>query len=162
MSYRAAKRPRVMQTVAKRPIDKSLLAVNSTANTSQTALALTTATFPCTVTGLRWDLNYLHTITTGNATVFWSIVVVHDGLSPSTMSTSNGGDMYTPEQDVLAFGVLCGADADAGTGNIQAKSIGNTKTMRKLKAGDSLQLLVLSSAANSGSFIGAIQFFCKS
>lgn len=155
-SGRAIARP------SKRPIDKELIAVSQTLTNSQSSTTLKTTTFPCTVVGLRWDLSGSSSLTTGPSRADWAIVVVHDGLSESTMSTSDGSDFYTPEQDVLAFGSGRIMDADGGAGNLQVHWSGTTKTMRKLKQGDVLKVISLASNANAGVFQGIVQFFCKS
>ncbi len=157
------KRPRsaVVATV-KRPIDKELKVVNVALTNSQTTSTLKTTTFPCTVVGLRWSISAQSTLTTGASLVTWAIVVVHDGNSANTMATSDGADFYTPEQDVLTFGVARFPDSDAGNGPNVIQFEGATKTMRKLKQGDLLQLITLANLASVGVFAGVVQFFCKS
>lgn len=145
-----SKRARTQMTGARssRPIDKSLISIEEAVNGSQTAVTLSTTTFPCTIVGLRWALSSNYTNTTGGGRIHWAIVLVPDGQSASTMATSSGADFYTPEQNVLAFGMGRFPDADANAGNVVGNWEGSTKTMRKMKAGDLLQFIVIGSATN--------------
>lgn len=152
--------PLVVQKSQTRPIDKDLISVSkSPLSTTQLSTVLKTATYPCTITGLRWDLDAV-AITTAVDFVTWAIVVVHDGDSANTMSATDGASFYQPEQDVLAFGELL------VSGNAQGNPIngahGNTKTMRKLKAGDQLVFIAVGTVVSGASLGGIIQFFCKS
>ncbi len=147
---------------SRRPTDKELIYVSQTFTSSNTSTTLKTTTFPYTIVGLRWNMSAIHTFSTGNSIVNWIIVVVHDGNSANTISQSNGADMYTPEQDVMAFGTLTLMDADAGFGSTTKPIMGSTKTMRKLKQGDLLQFITLCNNANAGTINGVVQFFCKS
>jgi len=147
---------------SRRPTAKELIFVSHTATTANTATTLKTTTFPCTVVGLRWALTFLSSSTASSGTVSWIIVVVKDGNSANTISQSNGADMYTPEQNVMAFGTVQTIDADLGAGPQSFNIMGSTKTMRKLQPGDLLQFISLSSVANSTVVRGVVQFFCKS
>lgn len=123
---------------------------------------MNTTTFPATVVGLRWSLSFSTNVTTADVRCYWAIVVIHDGLSAQTISTSDGSDFYTPEQDVLAFGVIDTTDYDNPAGPVAQNIEGSTKAMRKLKAGDKLSFITLNSIANGTLVRGAIQFFLKS
>jgi hypothetical protein len=145
-------RPRV-----KRPIDKQLIAINKTDINAQTSTVLKTTTFPCTVVGLRWSLATFQSTGTGEATTHWAVVVVRDGNAASAMSTGDASDFYTPEQDVLTFGVV------THDNNTTPKVFeGSTKTMRKMMGGDQLLFIAAGTATNINSMRGVIQFFCKS
>ena len=159
MSKRQAigKRPRA----APRPIDKELKVVNQTSTTSVTTTVLKTTTFPCTIVGLRWNMSST-SITANNTLLQWAIVLVQDGDSVNTPASSDGADFYTPEQNVLAFGVSRLMANNATGGNISWNWEGSTKTMRKMKQGDVLNFITLSDTANSISLDGIVQFFCKS
>lgn len=147
---------------ARRPIDKELKVVFKNMSAAQQQTILKTATFPCTLTGLRWDISANSILVSSPVTIHWCIVVVHDGNSANAMAISDAADFYTPEQDVLTFGITRLADADLGNGPSTTHWSGSTKTMRKLKQGDQLICLVQSTTAAVGAFIGIIQFFCKS
>ncbi len=147
---------------SRRPTDKELIYVNQTCTTSNVSTTMKTATFPCTIVGLRWNLTIRSLISTASPTVNWIIVVVRDGNSANTISQSNGADMYTPEQDVMAFGTVTVADTDVGQGPTIMHIQGTTKTMRKMQQGDLLQFITLASVANGAEALGVVQFFCKS
>ncbi len=145
-----------------RPIDKQLKVVAQTlSSAAQTATTLFTVTFPCTIVGLRWDVSIQGLITASDHLNRWAIVVVRDGNSANTMSASNAADFYTPEQDVLAFGVGWTIDRDIGSGPSSITTSGSTKTMRKLMAGDTVQMIGLCSAVAGSHMDAIIQFFCK-
>ncbi len=146
---------------SRRPTDKELIFVSQTATTSNVATTLKTATFPCTIVGVRWSMSMSNNVSTGDTIVNWIIVLVHDGNSANTISQSNGADMYTPENDVMAFGTTILSDSDIGAGNRTHNFKGMTKTMRKMRQGDLLQFITLASAANSAIVRGVVQFFCK-
>jgi len=145
---------------AKRPIDKELIVCSQTTTTSVVSTTLKTTTFPCTVVGLRWSLAF-SSVVASESVISWLIIVVKDGNSANTPSQSNGADMYTPEQNVLAFGVVVVGSTGAATDQIQHIE-GTTKTMRKLKQGDVLQLITLNSDVSGATLQGVVQFFCKS
>lgn len=132
-----------------RPIDKKLISAHDNVTASQTAHQLVNAQTSGTVTGLRWCLNS----NAGHA-VFWAIILVRGGQSPSQLGIPTAGNittMYSPEQDVLAHGILDEA------GNQQ----GETKTMRKLRAGDKIELILKGSSAGPAAVYSAVQFFVK-
>jgi len=149
----------VAVTSTKRPIDKQLIAINkSLVAATQTTTTLVTSTFPCTVTGLRWNISWLNGVTTGRFD--WAIVIVRDGLAVSNIANSDGSSFYQPEQDVLAFG-CAGALATTGTaGPVVRLWEGSTKSMRKLMGGDAIVLVMLGEQI---SYVdGIVQLFCKS
>ena len=139
-----------------------MIAVDQTTTTSLVSTTLKTTTFPCTVVGLRWNVAFVSNSAASDSLTSWAIVVVKDGLAANTPSQSNGADFYTPEQDVLSFGVVRTRDNDSGTGPAIMHIEGSTKTMRKLKQGDLLQFITICTVANGQLVDGVIQFFCKS
>lgn len=169
MSSRKRKRgPLVVQSSVKRPIDKIIITVNHTdaAAITDGITTLQTTTFPGTVSGLRWDLTASNFTAGAIATnlIAWAIVVVRDGLTPETISLTNGTTFYAPEQDVLASGWMeVTTTIPICTGPGICRDIGHTKTMRKLKAGDVLALIYRNDTAPlSLSFHGTVQYFYKS
>lgn len=162
MNSRRKKRAIGAVRPSSRPIDKNIISIGHAMGSAQIETVMKTTTFPCTIVGIRWALSAQATITTGATNVHWAIVVVRDGNSTSIMSAADGTDFYTPEQDVLAFGVSRFPDADLGTGPTVVAWEGSTKTMRKLMGGDVLNFITLGSIAGIGSFSGIVQFFCKS
>lgn len=87
--------------------------------------------------------------------MFWALILVKDGNIVSTMSTSDAASFYEPEQNVLAFGVSDIGVLDQVTWNDK------TKTMRKVMAGDQVQLIAISDSAANTRLKGVVQFFCK-
>lgn len=144
---------------AKRPINKGLVHISNAVDNSIGQQDLFTVTFPCTVLGIRWDMTLLNGTT--QCIGGWAIIVIRDGLSPGALALSAGADFYTPEQDVLAYGAYSTNTLASADGSTRTW-VGNTKTMRKLMAGDKLSIVFQGSAAVSGTLSGVIQFFCKS
>ncbi len=141
----------------KRPIDKRLKFVNKSGQDgTQAVTTLYTTTFPGTVVGLRWSISCTQDGGTANTQCVWAIVVVRDGLSAQTMGLSDAADFYTPEGDVLTFGIYTGKAAIDG--HVWE---GSTKAMRKLQAGDLLQWIVVAEGTNTFEVKGIIQFFIK-
>ncbi len=106
-------------------------------------------------------MTFLSATAAGSPFVSWGIVVVPDGEGINTPSHSDGGDWYTPEQNVLAFGAIRIADNDLTAGPLSLNIEGSTKTMRKLKQGDVLSFISLCDIA-AGAFVdGVVQFFFK-
>lgn len=157
------KRTVVTQREQKRPIDKQINTITVEAATPNRQIELYLANFPGTVVGLRWDLaiNNKNTSNTGSQNdVIWAIVIVPDGLNPSTIAFAADnmkGNLYQPEQNVMACGVISttfegGVDKDEGM----------TKTMRKLKVGDKLWFVAQSRVSTDNFFLtGHIQYFYK-
>ncbi len=164
MSNRGQKRQRTSSTTfvsTRRPIDKLLINVGDLTSGSQQEVVLVTATFPCTITGLRWAIA-LQVGDTASCTGSWMIVIVRDGNSANTIALSSASSAYEPEQDVLAFGVFETKDGTAGGGNTGVLMEGSTKTMRKLMGGDRIIWIHIETAASGGTFNGIVQMFCKS
>lgn len=161
MSKRARTAPNA-QRRAKRPIDKKLtnVVVNNLVAAKQDVTLYDSATFPGTITGLRWSLSAVRSGGT-DATYGafkWAIVVVPAGTTISTISMTGAGSMYDPEQMVLAFG--CGTSWDnEGVNPIMFE--GSTKSMRKLKAGDKLVFTAFGTATERHDISGTVQFFYK-
>jgi len=143
-----------------RPIDKELKFVNQTATTSVTSTTLKTTTFPGTVVGMRWSLA-AQSATSADSVLAWAVVVIPDGEAANTPAISDGADFYTPEQNVMAFGVMRLVGNGETGGNMNVMFEGTTKTMRKLKQGDVLACITLSDVANGVFLDGVIQFFFK-
>lgn len=150
---RYSNKKRVVAIQQKRPIDKQLLNYAGAWAVTQTNTTLYTATFPATITGLRWELNITNASTTTVYGAKWAIVRVKDGLSPSTIGTN--GTLYSPESEVMAAGTIQLAPARSELYN------GDTKTMRKLQNGDKLYLCTIADSTNITANT-LIQFFVKS
>ncbi len=142
-----------------RPIDKQIIGVNKSVSTAQLVTTLFTATFPCTVVGIRWDLSSLNSIASTN-TLLWALVLVKEGETVDTLGLADSAPLYNPEQNVIAHGVHLFPPAGVAGGPVSREEEGSTKSMRKLQGGDQLQLLFLASSA-SVEVQGTVQFFCK-
>lgn len=156
---RITQQTRVLQVSQKRPIDKSLVVVAKSAiDATQVTTDLITATFPCTITGLRWNVAGDRAAGTGTAQLWWAIVLVKDGNSANTIAVSDAATFYEPEQNVLAFGMKAMEDEGPDTSFFE----GSTKTMRKLMGGDKLIFIARGVATNTVNLNAIVQFFCKS
>lgn len=163
-----SKRQRTSSTTqvrrSKRPIDKKIVSILKSAigAAQQTTILYAAATFPGTITGLRWDFNVIRTggtaDTAGNFS--WAIVVQPAGTTTSTLSIADAASLYDPEQMVLAFGSGCTFN-DAGGSSDSVVYSGSTKAMRKLKTGDVLNFIVFGTATELHALHGAVQFFYK-
>ena len=130
-------------------IDSSTVALS--ANTQNSQLVYT-ATYPCTVAGIRLVGSFVpSTVTTAACTV--AFVIVREGFSPQTLAFT--GSMYTPEEDVLAwftgYATLTTAN-DADYFNYDVYS----KVKRRMQVGDRLYILTLSSNATVN--LSTVQF----
>lgn len=156
--------PVVVQTSTKRPIDKNLVNVNiaALANTQQN-ISLITATFPSTITGVRWSICLQSNVGQVANQGGWALIRVKDGVAPNTMSFTNGATFLEPEQEVIAFGRWAvQADAVAtSTGPSIHRFEGSTKSMRKLMGGDQIYFCVNGATAGTVNTIATIQFFAK-
>ncbi len=142
----------------KRPIDKNLVTVGFTGITgTQQNTTIFTATFPCTITGIRWSMDAFADAGTATGLNAWCIQVVKDGLAAQTMALSTGADFLTPEVNVVAFG----AGLTQGDQGSSKNYDGTTKTMRKMMGGDLLVFSAIGQATNTTRMFGVIQFFCK-
>lgn len=154
----------VFQAQKKRPIDKNLICINKawSAASTQMETTLITATFPATITGVRWSLNVWTADSSSTGILTWAIIRVKDGLSASTLSFSDGGTVFEPEQEVLAFGSSVLQQNDLNAGPLTQHFEGDTKTMRKLMGGDKIMFIAKPEAVWTGGIDGVIQFFAKS
>ncbi len=145
----------------RRPIDKAIInIVKIDVVAANQATVLVTATFPCTIVGLRWDISVIASAGSQLAAYVWVIVVVRDGVTASGIAKGDAATLYAPEQDVLTWGRgMC--NTFALTADQPVRMTGDTKTMRKLMGGDTLQFICFGEATNKTTFEGAIQFFCK-
>lgn len=146
----------------KRPVGKNMInVVKATVSTTQLTTTLFTTTYPATITGLRWMIS-ANSLIAADTTIQWAIVKVNQGLSASTMGAADAGTFYLPEQNCLVWGIgyIKGSTSAQGPGALMFE--GDTKTMRKLQGGDTLQFIVVAGVANSAGIIGSVQFFTKS
>lgn len=150
-----------VQRRAKRPIDKHFanvsIAALGAAQVNTTILAA--MTYPGTITGLRWDLNFQRNAGANAAAEFkWAIVLVPQNTTASTLTQTSGSSLYDPEQNVLVYGT----GISWNIGDPVMKFTGETSTMRKLKTGDTVLLVALGTLTNTHLVSGTTMFFVKS
>lgn len=144
----------------KRPINKELIAVNSAlSSAAQINVTLYTATYPCTITGLRWGLDVKNVVASDVAGV-WIIYVVRQGQTVVGISDTTASTVYSPEEEVMAWGTYNLCDRSIGSEAV-ATFEGSTKTMRKLQGGDKLGISATCSDIDGALLYGIVQFFNK-
>ncbi len=145
---------------ARRPVDKKIITINkATVGGSGFSTDLFTATFPCTIQGLRVDLNIFQDAGTTSGVYAWVIIILRQGIVASTVNTGDAATLYQPEQDVLMFG-SGGGNQNGGPFNNAYRQM-TTKTMRKFMGGDKLVFIGIGENTNTSQFTGAVQYFCK-
>lgn len=148
----------------RRPVNKFLKYINRTITNTQAGTTLYTATQAGTLTGLRWSID-IENATATNTGGIWVIILIPHGTAAGTLTIGDGADMYIPEQMVLAFGcyqIKGNTLAAANTGGDYIKRFdGQSKAMRKLRAGDVISYLTLGSGVNEATAAGGVQFFLK-
>lgn len=164
MSSRPNKKRRFSQVVSvsqRRPVDKLIVYVNQTVSNTTNTTTLTTATFPETITGIRWSLTF-RGVTNANNLV-WTIVRIKQSIPASAIALSTGTSVQNPEQETIAFGVAAVTIATDAAGPSIMHVEGSTKSMRKLMGGDILAFQCNGNTAAAATDVrGAIQFFGKS
>lgn len=154
----------------KRSKNKFIKSFSYAANVAQThSLSLYKATYPCTISGLRWDLVWgwgdETKQNTWNIQITWCIYIKEEGEADRTPAfhpntTDDAGDYIKGEQSIIAWGNACVADKGAFPINQDS-----TKSMRKLQSGDQLMITIkqqyTGDAANAPGYavLGGIQFF---
>ena len=151
---------------AARPIDKQLVNVNlNDINATQQTTVLLTAATACTVLGIRWSM-----FIEGDAGSVgaehdyrWAIIQLLDRQTANNLDGTNQGELYEPEQHVLAFGIGCSRTSSTATVGMQTLTMnGKTKSMRKLRIGDRVVFICKGIATETVRVRGAVQLFCKS
>lgn len=156
--------PVVVQGIQRRPIDKRLINIQIGAQTAvQTNVSLITATYPATITGIRWSFIIQSQVGGAANNGGWVLIRVKDGVAPNTFSFSNAGTLITPEQEVIAYGRWAVNDADIATSNGPSclNIEGHTKSMRKLMGGDQIYFMINGQTAGPQTVSGTVQFFAK-
>ena len=158
------KRRRTGFTV-KRPVDKKLTVIqkNSVAATQQTTV-LIAPTAACTVVGFRWSFFVNGDGGTEGVPHDYQWVIVHqrDGSTISTLSTSDASSLYSPEQDVLAFGVgQCRQDSTSVITDSSNQWNGISRASRRMMVGDQIVFVIDGIATETVRVKGCVQLFCK-
>jgi len=165
----------------KRPIDKNMISIAQAVVVSGSSINYDPPTnlapqgtgpggmnFPGTFTGLKWSLSFLATNSTNAQNVAapipigWAIIRLRQGVAIAGINLADHENFYTPEQDVLACGTV-----NTFSGSTTPVIVeGQTKTMRKLMAGDRVVFKIaagLGAAVPNTSAVcnGSIQYFYK-
>lgn len=146
----------------RRPIDKVLFGINAVVPGGTTPnFLLYTCSYPGTVTGLRWNLNCTAMVGI-EGMISWVIMVVRESVAVPTTLVYAGAPatLVAPESNVLAYGQF-GAPTVAAEALCPWPCIGETKTQRRMMAGDRL-FLITSSLVSPGQILGIVQYFVKS
>lgn len=149
---------------ARRQIEKVQKNVSlALTGTVQSDSILFTVTDPVTITGLRWDFTATPVVDSGSGSAlwWWALVISRENIVVSTLVTSDGNSPYVPEEHVLVAGTYSTGDIAQGPAFI-AERDGVTKTMRKMKGGDTVHFISKGSAATQQCVVnGVVTFFAK-
>ncbi len=142
-------------------LNKRLFVVNEEVSAGTFHKTILRGSYPCTATGLRWDLSIQGPGANDQDSNFaWAVVITRDGNETGQISFTTENNMYEPEQDVLAYG--CCRLANASKPGPQTLHFnGSTKSMRKIQSADQLKF-VYASSDDIGHIYGTVQVFCKS
>ncbi len=155
--------PRQYRRGPQRPIDKQIKVVNldSLTNTQQSSLVYS-CTYPCTLVGLRWSFTFVESGDSADLSNYaWAIVRLPDGNQASTLALTDAGELYTPEEHVMANGVFSVA-ADATSTSSSYIFDGSSQTGRKMQVGDVIRFIALGETASQEvDILGTVQFFLK-
>jgi len=151
----------VVQAKTKRPLDKNLICVAHDFSVAQRNTVLITATFPGTITGLRWSLTASN-LSTNSTQIAWAITRYKQGIAVSNLALADGASFFGQESEVIAFGHCFLASTTLG-GEYERAFEGETRSMRKLQGGDRIVLQAMStSPITAQNLSGVVQFFNKS
>ncbi len=141
----------------KRPINKSMINVDKDGvDGTQVETVLITATFPGTMTGLRWNIHFTQDAGTALCEWAWAIIIAYQDETIDTVGSTDAATFYAPEKNCLVMG-RGAIENNEGT----IIESGKTKTMRKMQVGDRLVFLIKGVATNTTHCQGTIQFFMK-
>ena len=149
---------------SRRPVEKIMKNTDliNTGSTQSDSLLFTTSD-PVTAGGWHWDVVTRRrtdpTGGTGEGGV-WAIVIVRDTITGSTLNTTNEGEVYSPAENCIVAGVY--KTGLVGLSTPPNDIIGSSKTMRKLKCGDSVHFVTKGVDSNGTVGVrGIITFFNK-
>ena len=143
---------------AKRPIDKLMINMIVSFATTQVNQTLRTSLVAETFVGGFITGNIIKGSATSEVILGVTLIIARDGQTVSTINVGVGNALFEPEQDVLWSGLFeLGDIAEDGLIPIQV----NIKAQRKMKAGDTLRIVALASAANGGRFTASFTGFFK-
>lgn len=150
----------------KRNIDKWLIAVNlDPIAAGGTQLVLLTATYPCTVVSLRWEMAIARPTT--SCIIAWCVTILEENTTipiapiqyPAIPAAGTAARFMAPERNVMAYGIIS-ADRGGDDPQFQSSYSGSTKTQRKIQSGDQLVFMV-NYIGGFSQIVGAFQYFVK-
>ncbi len=148
----------VTYAAAKRPIDKVMTTIfHSGVNATDVTTTIYTATFPCTMTGLRWSLTFNQDGGVAQSHFVWAIIYLREGETIDGLVITDGLTFYKPESSVLVWGY----GGQKGGHLVDSLREGTTKTMRKMQAGDIIAFIMKGIATETTECAGAVQLFVK-
>lgn len=143
----------------RRATTKRIVTVAGAITSTQSQTNLFQVTYPCKITGLRWNLT-ISNIDDFRQIAAWLIIVLREGDTVNSISLSEGSQLYQPQENVIAYG-LTFVDQRSRS-NHSTKWKDSTKATRQLQSGDTLFMINVSDRAEELDLIGAIQFFVES
>ena len=137
-----------------RPVAKvSELALDISLGTTQVSQTLRTSTMAETFVGGNIQGNVVHLLEPSRVSM--ALVIRKDGTAVPALSTTSGAKLVSPEEWML-WGFVSAGQIDTNN-----RFNDRIKTMRKLKEGDSIMLLMLGSATDIGLVIAHFIGFFK-
>ena len=127
--------------------------------TTQDTLTVRLAAMAETFVGGFLIGNFTKGVATSRVSIAIALIVLREGQTVSALNLSEGSPLYSPEQDVLwatVFDTAKAADSDL----VRDFTV-QIKAQRKLKIGDTLRLINVSSAANGGNIFASFTGFYK-
>jgi len=116
------------------------------------------ATYPGTISGLRWSLAASATVA---GAFSWVIYVLKGGQAAGTVTAAG-----TPGAFIASFAeeqIMVAGSFALGANSFTPFVIeGSTKVQRKIQRGDTLQISYYGSGSSTGSLVGNVQYFLKS
>ena len=139
----------------KRPIDKEQAYLSgSNIGTTQDSSTLRTSTVAETYTGGHIQVSVARV---SGGVLNMVLIVIPEGLTIPSVSTTDGNPPYTPEEHVLWAGTLRISSSSVE----QHLLVGKIRSMRKMKNGDRLMFLIRGDGASVGSFSAIVTSFFK-
>jgi len=93
----------------------------------------------------------LNVVSTAAQAVYWAVIYVPDGYTANTLTTTPGGELYEPQQNVIASGSFI---ADTTSFPVRIFS----RLAKNLHSGDKIKFVTLGTAATSYQFVGTLRY----
>ena len=146
----------MMVAATRRPVDKVVYCALPTATTSATVNTIYTATEAVTYSGGVISGIIVGTTTTG--TMSYSLQYIQDGNPPTDITPTDNTE-WNPEQNILWAGVFRNQSTTAGQIFLPIQS--KLKAMRKMKKGDTIQLITDADTNNCAIMSVIVTLFFK-